>query len=105
MRSGILTYAGEMERLRQVNVHRERVPVTMDWLIAEPIVSSKAWSMPCEVGRRRRSCLKKRLTWGISARSSWSATSCAEEVIVRPFVINRPVVARPHTGGSFTIDT
>jgi hypothetical protein len=35
MRSGILTYAEEMERLRQVNVHKERIPVTMAWLIAE----------------------------------------------------------------------
>jgi hypothetical protein len=35
MRSGIFMYAEEMARLRQVNVHRERVPVTMDWLMAE----------------------------------------------------------------------
>jgi hypothetical protein len=35
MRLGIHRYAEEMERLRQVNVHKERVPVTMPWLIVE----------------------------------------------------------------------
>jgi hypothetical protein len=35
MRRGILMYAEEMERLRQVNVHKERVPVTRQWLIVE----------------------------------------------------------------------
>jgi hypothetical protein len=35
MRHSMLTYAEDMARLRQVNVHRERVPATRDWLIAE----------------------------------------------------------------------
>ena len=35
MRSGILMYAEEMERLRQVNAYKERIPVTMQWLMAE----------------------------------------------------------------------
>jgi hypothetical protein len=35
MRVGMLTSAEDMARLRQVNVHWESVPVTMEWLMAE----------------------------------------------------------------------
>jgi hypothetical protein len=34
-RLGILMYAEAMARLRQVNVHKERISVTMNWLMAE----------------------------------------------------------------------
>jgi hypothetical protein len=35
MKMGIRAYAEEMERLRQVHAYEERVPVTLEWLIAE----------------------------------------------------------------------
>ena len=35
MRVGMLTDAEDMERLRQVNAYKERIPVTMQWLMAE----------------------------------------------------------------------